>query len=91
MNRKSTFARRSIVCALTRSRKISLSGRRYRVTSGQFSGSSPERRTVEELESREEVLRILCVRFGIRLQPGEVLRMGAFNEKAADSKLWDHL
>ena len=58
---------------------------------GQFLGSSPERRTVEELESQKEGLSILWMHSGIRLQPGEVLGMSAFNEKATDSKLWDHL
>lgn len=85
---KSSFYRKNIACLLTRSMKLSLSGRRLRMTSPRFGPS--QTKTVQNLESDEAVVLVMKERFGIELQENEQLDLSKAMG-SVDSRLWDHL
>ena len=87
-SQKSNHYRKSITCVLTRTSKLSLSGRRLRLTSPRF---GPEQsQTVQHLESDEDVVQALKERFGIELQANERLDLTK-SCGTVDPRLWDHL
>jgi arylamine N-acetyltransferase len=86
--KKSSFARKIIVCRLTRTDKVTLSGRTLKITSNRF-GADDQRQTIVELDT-EELMTVLKERFGIILQKTEQLCLVA-SDGSSNSKLWDHL
>jgi arylamine N-acetyltransferase len=89
--KKSSFARKIIVCRLTRTEKMTLSGRTLKITSNRFGADNvDQRQTIVELNSEQEVMTILRERFGIVLQKAEQLCL-VKSDGSSNSKLWDHL
>jgi arylamine N-acetyltransferase len=89
--KKSSFARKIIVCRLTRTEKITLSGRTLKITSDRFGATAvDQRQTIVELDTEQEVMTVLKERFGIVLQKTEQLSL-VTSDGSSNSKLWDHL
>jgi hypothetical protein len=89
--KKSSFARKIIVCRLTRTEKITLSGRTLKITSDRFGlDNVDQRQTIVELDTEQEVMTVLKERFGIVLQKTEQLCL-VKSDGSSNSKLWDHL
>jgi arylamine N-acetyltransferase len=89
--KKSSFARKIIVCRLTRTEKITLSGRTLKITSDRFGlDNVDQRQTIVELDTEQEVMTVLKERFGIVLQKIEQLCL-VKSDGSSNSKLWDHL
>lgn len=88
---KSSFSRKMIVCKLTPSYKLSLSGgRRLKRTAPRYPiGHVAETRL---LESEEEIVKVLWVDFHVRVPPGFRLQLPSLAvEEDATRWLWDHL
>jgi arylamine N-acetyltransferase len=89
--KKSSFARKVIVCRLTRTEKMTLSGRTLKITSDRFGlDDVHQRQTIVELDTEQEVMTVLEERFGIVLQKTERLCL-VKSDGSSNSKLWDHL
>jgi arylamine N-acetyltransferase len=89
--KKSSFARKIIVCRLTRTEKMTLSGRTLKITSDRFGAKDvDQRQTIVELDTEQEVMTVLKERFGIVLQKTEQLCL-VKSDGSCNSKLWDHL
>lgn len=89
--KKSSFARKMIVCRLTRTEKMTLSGRTLKITSDRFCADNvDQRQTIIELGTEQEVVTVLKERFGIVLQKTEQLCL-VKSDGSSNSKLWDHL
>jgi arylamine N-acetyltransferase len=92
--KKSSFARKIIVCRLTRTEKMTLSGRTLKITSDRFGADGNhvdyQRQTTVELDTEQEVMTVLKERFGIVLQKREQLCL-VKSDGSSNSKLWDHL
>jgi arylamine N-acetyltransferase len=85
---KSTFSRKAIVCILTRTEKISLSGRTLKITCPRF---GPTRRSQAiELASDKQVLIVLKQYFGIELCQAKELDLSSSLD-SANIRLWEHL
>lgn len=85
---KSSFYRKNITCLLTRTTKLSLSGRRLRCTFPRFGPSQSQ--STQDLETDEAVLIVLKEQFGIELQANEHLDLSKAT-RMVDVRLWDHL
>lgn len=85
LNPKSNFAKKLVVCKLTRDAKVTLAGRVLKVTTPRFHGTS--KKTVKDL-TKEEVYEVLQTEFGITLNTKLCLPSIEYSKK---SKLWDHL
>jgi arylamine N-acetyltransferase len=90
--KKSSFARKIIVCRLTRTEKMTLSGRTLKITFDRFgsAGNADQRQTIVELDTEQEVMTVLKERFGIVLRKTEQLCL-VKSDGSSNSKLWDHL
>lgn len=92
---KSSFARKLIVCRLTRTHKISLAGRTLRTTTPRFPTAETLKdqantvTTVSDL-SDQDVVKALLEHFGIELEAEESLDWTA-SDASSNSQLWDHL
>jgi N-hydroxyarylamine O-acetyltransferase len=81
---KSSFARRLIVCKLTRTEKVSMSGHTLKRTSPRFEEASSVYQT---LESEQDVHRVLQEEFGICVGDIDWTK----SDSSANTKLWEHL
>jgi arylamine N-acetyltransferase len=89
--RKSSFSRKIIVCRLTRTEKMTLSGRTLKITCDRFGADNvDQRQTIVELDTEQEVMTVLKQRFGIVLEKTEQLCL-VKSDGSSNSKLWDHL
>jgi arylamine N-acetyltransferase len=91
---KSSFARKAIVCRLTRDEKITLSGRTLKVTSPRFTGCTGTdthelHQTCTQLDTNREVANVLQERFGITLDTQELNLVTS--DEFSNTPLWDHL
>lgn len=88
-SKKSSFACKVIVSRLTRTQKITLSGRTLKVTSPRF--GADRRQVCTDLCSPSEVAAVLKEHFGIVLCGDTQELCFAASEESANTKLWDHL
>ena len=84
---KSNFAKKLVVCKLTRDAKITLAGRVLKITKPRFGKS--QHKELKDLESEDQVYDVLKSEFNIVLNDAE-LRLPSL-EYSKKSKLWDHL
>jgi arylamine N-acetyltransferase len=88
LNPKSNFAKKLVVCKLTRDKKVTLAGRVLKITAPRFGLESQQ--VLRDLETDEEVYEVLKTEFGINLIQGTKLCLPSL-ERSKLSKLWDHL
>ena len=84
MHKKSTFARKLIVCKLTRSLKLSLSGHTIKRTNRQTGEIE-----IQQVE-KDSVSLFLEDEFSIQMSPSETIVPAALDQDA-NAKLWGHL
>lgn len=84
---KSNFAKKLVVCKLTRDAKVTLAGRVLKVTSPRF--GEILQKEFKDLDTEEDVYETLKSEFNIELNVGQ-LRLPSL-EYSKKSKLWDHL
>ena len=81
----SIFHKKLIVCKITRDEKLTLSGTRLKRTTPRFGPNS--RVTVEELESDEDIQRVLEEKFGL----SDASPLDLSKSRAAEPAIWGHL
>jgi arylamine N-acetyltransferase len=85
----SSFARKLIVCKLTRNKKVSLSGRILKITSPRLGPDSKQ--DISGPFSEEDVYALLETEFGIVLAGGDRRLNLAHADNPANNHLWKHL
>ena len=85
---KSSFARKMIICTVSRDTKLSISGRRMKRTSPRFGISSES--NIVDLPTDDALALALETHFGIKLLPHERLDLRK-SDSECKSRLWDHL
>jgi len=98
----STFLSKIVVCVLTRTAKITLTGHSLRVTSPRFPTPFPQEasddvgkmwpvQTRKELSSKEDILSTLADCFDLDLKQFSDLNLGDFSLAGDECRLWEHL